>query len=499
MRFEFSGFVIFAAKMLSVATGLIFQFIVARALSKTEYDLYFNSTLDVIGYFTLLSGVLPFWVMRSATRDKEGAIKTGIVANMGISAAAALAYVLLIPLVLPALGISATFLPIYLILAIQVLEVYSIAVLEGCLQTRIPRTIGYGLLIQQFFKVVVGFVLIVLLGQMLLGVVITTIIAFALQIVYYFRLLSKELVQRIRRDYVREWLKRSVINIYNVAGGQLAAFVFILLFAYGGEGARGKLGAAAIIVSVITYSSFLAYALYPKLLAEKRREDITTSLKMVLMFAIPLTAGAIALADSYVTILKPEHADAGPILVILAVDAFVLVISSLFGTVLFSFDTVDEESKMSLRQLVKTRIFLAFSLPYVQSAITLPTAFYVLTTFAHNQPFQAAFYLSIINLTGHLTAFSIQYAIVHNMVRISHPWKNIAKYVSAAAVMGIVLYALPHPTRALTTVAETAIGGLIYIAILLAIDKEARALPGSILRDIRHKPEDPNNSSLQTT
>jgi len=363
MRLEYSGFVIFAAKMLSVATGLVFQFIVARALSKTEYDLYFNSTLDVIGYFTLLSGVLPFWVMRSATRDKEGAIKTGIIANMGISAAAALAYVLLIPLILPALGIGAAFLPIYLILAIQVLETYSIAMLEGCLQTRIPRTIGYGLLIQQFFRVLVGFVLIVLLGQMLLGVVITTIIAFALQIAYYFRLLAKELVQRIRRDYVKEWLKRSLINIYNVAGGQLTAFVFILLFAYGGEGARGKLGAAAIIVNVITYSSFLAFALYPKLLAEKRREDITTSLKMVLMFAIPLTVGAIALADSYVTILKPEHADAGPVLVILAVDAFVLVISGLFGTVLFSFDTVDEESKLSLRQLVKTRIFLAFSLP----------------------------------------------------------------------------------------------------------------------------------------
>jgi len=36
-----------------------------------------------------------------------------------------------------------------------------------------------------------------------------------------------------------------------------------------------------------------------------------------------------------------------------------------------------------------------------------------------------------------------------------------------------------------TTLAETAIGGLIYIALLMAIDKEARKLPGTILKNLR--------------
>ena len=330
-----------------------------------------------------------------------------------------------------------------------------------------------------------GYVLIVLLGQLLIGVAVTTIIAFALQISYYVRLLAEELKQRFRREYVRQWLKGSIINIYNVAGGQMATFVFIMLLAYGGDGARGKLGAAAIIVNVITYSSLLAIALYPKLLAEKRSEDITVSLKMVLMFAIPLTIGAIALADSYVTILKPDHADAGPILIFLALNSLVSVISGLLGTVILGFDTVDEESRMSLRQLVRSRIFLAFSLPYVYAAITLPTTFYALTNFAHDQPFQAALSVSIITLSGNLAAFFILYSIVRKMVRIRHPWKNIAKYVFIAVIMGAVLYLVPHPTRLTTTLAETAIGGLIYIALLMAIVKEARKLPGTILKNLR--------------
>jgi len=485
LRLEYSGYVIFAAKMVSVATGLVFQFMVARALDRTEYDLYFNALTDVAGIFALLAGVFPFWAMRFAARDREGAVKTGVVANLGISAGAALIYVLLIPLILPALGISAAYLPVYYIVAVQIVEMYSIAGLEACLQARIPRKIGYGLLIQQFCKVIVGYVLIVLLGQLLIGVAVTTIIAFALQTGYYLRLLADELRQRFRLEYVRQWLKGSVINIYNVAGGQLATVVFIMLLAYGGEGARGKLGAAAIIVNVITYSSFLAYALYPKLLTEKRSEDITVSLKMVLMFAIPLTVGAIALADSYVTILKPDHSDAGPVLIFLAMNSFVSVVSGLFGTVVYGFDTVDEETKMSLRQLVRSRIFLVFSLPYVYAAITIPASFYTLTSFAHDQPFQAALSVSIITLSGSLATFFILYSIARKMVTIRHPWKNIAKYVFAATVMGAILYLIPHPARVTTTLAETAIGGLIYAALLMAIDKEARELPRTILKNLR--------------
>jgi O-antigen/teichoic acid export membrane protein len=73
IRLQYSGFVIFAAKMVSVSTGLIFQFMVARVLSEVEYDLWFNIN-DITAYFVLMAGVLPFWTMRFVARDKEGAV-----------------------------------------------------------------------------------------------------------------------------------------------------------------------------------------------------------------------------------------------------------------------------------------------------------------------------------------------------------------------------------------------------------------------------------------
>jgi O-antigen/teichoic acid export membrane protein len=496
MRLQYSGLVIFAAKMVSVVTGLIFQFMVARSLLplyQKEYDLWFNIN-DLVPYFALLAGVFPFWAMRFVTRDREGAIKTGIVANFAISAIATLAYVLVIPLIMSNLAISGIYLPIYFLAGIQIVETYSISMLEACLQARVPRTVGYGLLVQQLCKVVLGYVLIIQFGQLLLGVMITALVAFAVQIIYYLKLLAQELRQKIRWGYLREWLKGSVINIYNVVGNQIAAFIFIMLFAYGQEGARGRLGASAIVVNVITYASFLAFALYPKLLAERKGEDITTSMKMVLMFAIPMTVGAIALSDSYITILTETYRDSANILVVLAIDSFITVVSGLFSSVLFGVERVDEGKELSLRQLTRSRLFVAFSLPYLHSAITLPTAFYVLTTYALGQPYYAALYVSIINTAGHLAMFLILYGIVRGMIKIDIPWKSIGKYVFAAAVMGSVLYLIPHPTRILTTVVETVIGGAVYLGLVMAIDKEARALPKQVWQEIRPKRQEQERS-----
>ena len=495
IRLEYSGFIIFAAYMVSIVTGLIFQFMVARALYKTytvdsvtrsEYDLWLNIN-DVVPYFTLMSSVLPFWIMRFAARGKGEAAKTGIIANLTISAIATLVYLLLVSFITSALRISATYLPAYFLMAIQIIELYSIAVLEACLQAKVPQTIGYGMLVQQVCKVVLGYVLIIRLDQPLLGVVVTTIASFALQTVYYLKLLAPELKQRIEWGYVKEWLKGSVATIYNVVGCQIAAFIFIMLFEYGGTDARGIVGAAAAVTTVITYSWFLAYALYPKLLAEKRREDITASLRMVLMFAIPMTVGAIALSNSFIVLLKPDYSFAGPVLIVLAIDAFITVLSNIFASVLFGFEKVDDNAKLSLRQLTKSRLWMAFSLPYVYSAITLPTTYYVLTNYAYNQPFYAALYVSIISSSAHFATLLIQYSIVRKMAKIAVPWRSVAKYALSAAVMGSVLYLIPHTTRLPMTLVETALGGIIYLALLMVIDKEARSLPSSIMREIKRR------------
>jgi O-antigen/teichoic acid export membrane protein len=454
---------------------------IARATTKPEYGIWFNIR-DVLTYFTLLAGVLPFWALRFVARGKEGAVKTGVLANLTISVIAALIYVSLFPLIISALGISGEYFFLYFITTIQIIELHTINVFEQCLQAKKPHVIGYGLLLREISKVVLGYMLINRLSP-LYGAMLSIIIAFILQVIYYFKLLSEDLKQRVRWDYLKEWVKGSVVNIYNVVGNQIASFIFIMLFAYGSDVARSDYGAAAQIAAIINYSSFLAFALYPKLLAERKREDVTVSMKIVLMFTLPMTAGAIVLSDSYLAIFG--YKEAVPVLIVLAIDSLVATISGIYGTVLLGFERVDEEAKISFKELIRSRLSIVFSLPYLHSAITIPTTFYALTTYTTNDPVQAALYVGIINSAARFAMFFIQYVIVRKIVKIDIPWLSIAKYTIASSFMAAVLLVIPHPTTISLTLGITAIGGTIYLSALMAIDKEARILVKNIIQKIK--------------
>jgi hypothetical protein len=494
IRLQYSGYVIFAAKLISVATGLIFQFMLARAIAEgsPEYGIWGNIN-TVIPYFTLLAGIVPFWVMRCVARGKEGATKTGLAVNLLFSVITTAAYLVIIPLVLPSLlseaGVSnpAAYLPFYLIVSVQIIEVHLIGLFEPCLQARTPQSVGYGLILQQLFRVVIGYVIIIQLGQPLLGAVVSTIIAFAVQTVYYFKLFASELKQRIQWGYVKEWLKGSVLIVYSVVGGVIAGFVFIMLFYYGGYSSMEIYYAALQIANVITYAGFLSYALYPKLLTEKRGEDVTASMKTVLMFALPMTVGAISLSSSYIVLLRPGmamYSGVEWVLVVLALDALVTVVSGIYGTVLTGVETVDRE-RLSFKSLVRSKLFMYYSLSYVHSAITIPTTYYILTTYALHQPLVAAFSVCLVNSVVRFAMFLILTIMVRGMFKIAIPWKSIAKYGLASAAMGATLFLLPYTNRVSMTLAWTAVGGIVYLAVLMAIDKEARRLPKAIMQEIR--------------
>lgn len=114
---------------------------------------------------------------------------------------------------------------------------------------------------------------------------------------------------------------------------------------------------------------------------------------------------------------------------------------------------------------MKSPLFIAFTLPYAQSAITLPTTFYVLTTFTQNQPIAAAMYVGIIDTIARSAMFLVLYVITRKMVKLNIPWKNIAKYVFAPVVMASILFLIPHPTRLLFTLGITAAGAILYLTL----------------------------------
>ncbi|MEM3551196.1 MAG: hypothetical protein QXV01_08935 [Candidatus Bathyarchaeia archaeon] len=158
------------------------------------------------------------------------------------------------------------------------------------------------------------------------------------------------------------------------------------------------------------------------------------------MFAIPMTAGALTLPELYLTILKEEYKAAWLVLTVLSIDSLVVKISTLYSFVLYGYERIDEEAKLPFKELIKSKLFIAFSLPYIHSAITIPLTHYALTTYTQNHPVQSALSVAMINSTARFAMFLILYAMVQKMVRMEIPWKNIAKYTFASTIMSGALF-----------------------------------------------------------
>ncbi|MGD0979478.1 MAG: hypothetical protein ABR962_10100 [Candidatus Bathyarchaeia archaeon] len=486
LRIQYSGLIIFAAQLISVVTGMAFILLLTRSMTTDQYGVWGN-IFDVTGYFLLFSGFIPFWALRFVARGEEGATKTAFVANLTVAIASAAAYIPLAPLIATSLHITET--SVYVLASAQLVTVYAVSTLESCLRAKKPQAIGYGLLLEEVVKLSLAYLFIVRLQQLFIGAMLSLILSASFQTLFYLKLLSKDLRQKVQWSYVREWLKGSAALVYNAVGGQLANFVLILLIVYGTQSGRGEYLAATTFATIIGYSASLAFALYPKLLAENSLKEIAASLKTVLMFALPLAAITISMSPSLLTILKISYREAWPVLIVLSIDALISLVSTFYTNVLYGVEKLDEEARIPLRKLVKSKMFKLLTLPYVQAAITLPTTLYILTQFANGQAVRAATYVAIIIMAAHAIMFLLTYLIMGTSVRIVVPWGSIGKYVFASSATGVILYVVPHPATLALTFVTVVVGAAVYAALILAIDKDARMLVRSILQEIGLAPK----------
>jgi O-antigen/teichoic acid export membrane protein len=490
IRIQYSGFIIFAAQLLSVVTGLAFTLLLTRNLSPADFGVWSN-IFTVVGYFTIASGLLPFWITRFAARKMEGAIKTGFSATIVIALVGMAVYV---PFIFPYMQAANTQAPIYvavyLLAALEILNIYLISLLESSLRAVKPQAIGYGLLVEEVTKVTIALALLLALGfsQVLPIAMVSLISAAAIQVLYYIRLLAPSLKEKVHWKYLRQWLKGSTVNIYTAVGSQLLSFTFILLFFSAvGKEATGDLQAAITFANIIGYASFVSYAVYPRLLANScSEEEVALSFRTTLMAAFPLATITLTMPTSLLTILNAQYSEAWPILVLYTLDALIILISNFYNSCVLGVERLDEKGNVPLRELIRSKIFKVFTLPYIQAAIALPTAYYLLSQFtSSSSAVQAATYVVAIIIGVQATTFIGLYLTMRKSIRLTVDWRSIGKYLFAAALAALVLLVIPNTTTLTLTFGKAVAGLATYTAVLLAIDAEARKLPVLIFREIK--------------
>lgn len=417
-------------------------------------------------------------------RGKEGTVKTSTLAQLSIALISTVAYFPAIILITNAIGTQA-YLLIYLIAGLYVFNFYMVAIFEGVLRSIRPQVIGYGLLVEEVVKVAIALTVIVGLGQLFLGAILALVVSASVQVVFYVWLLRDEFRQKTSWGYLKEWFKGSAVIAYNSIGGQLVSFVMVLLFLYGGSSTRAYYQAAFTFTNIIGFSASLAFALYPKLLSKTcPDEQVGVSFRTMMMLAIPLSTITMVMATSFLTMLNIAYAVAWPVVIALALDALVVLVSQFYSSCLMGAEAFDAEGKISLRLLFKSKIFKVFSITYIQAAIALPLTYFVLTALPVAGSVQAAVDVIAITLGVHLSTFIGLYLFMRKSIRLPVAWKSLTKYLLASIIMDIALLLIPATSTLLFTVAKAVVGLAIYIALLLAIDKQARELLNLIIQEV---------------
>ena len=484
IRLQYSGFIIFISQVLSIITGLVFTLLLTRNMNTNEYGIWTN-IFDYAGYFMLFSGILPFWATRFMARGKEGTVKTSSLGQFSIALAATVIYLPVIVMISRAIGTQA-YLLIYLISGLYIFNYYMVAVFESVLRSIKPQAIGYGLLVEEVVKVAVALLLIVGFGQLFLGAILALVISSGIQVLYYAKVLGDEFRQKVNWSYLKEWIKGSAAIAYNAIGAQLISFVLIFLFLYGGSETRAYYQAAFTFTNIIGFSSSLAFAVYPKLLANACPDkEVGVSFRTVLMLAIPLSTLTIVLSSSFLTILNVSYNIAWPVLIALAIDTLIGLIVSFYTSCLMGAEAFEAEGKISLRKLVRSKIFSVFSISYIQAAIALPLVYFVLADLGVAGSVQAVVYVISIMIGVHLSTFIGFYWLMRGSIKLPVAWKSIAKYILASGFMGIVLFLLPNTSTLFLTISKAILGFAIYSSLLLVIDEQARTIVRLIWAEIK--------------
>jgi O-antigen/teichoic acid export membrane protein len=486
IRVRYSGMIVFAAQILSVATGLMFILLLTRNTSAAEYGTWtFISTAT--GQFFLFSGLFSFWATRFAARKKEGTIKTGLVANLGIGLAATVLYLLFLPLILQNLHVANGYFFVFALASFTILNTYSIYMLESCLRSVKPQTTGYGLLIEEVVKVAVAYFIFFRFNELFTGALVGLILGAAVQSIYYVWVLRDYLKERIQLSYIKEWIKGSTAFLYTAVGAQLSSLQFFMLY-NASPASSGNFGAAGMFTNVVGYAASLAFALYPKLLSNNCKDSqVNTSFSTMMMMAIPLAGIAIVMSVSLLSVLNVSYVTAWPVLSILVIDTVIAMIASFYSNYLMGAENFDMAGSISVKQLVKSKIFKVLSISYLQTALIIPLTYISLTFLPITDPVRVAEYIAVILIISHLTTLVLIYwmAMRSSAGSICINRKEIAKYLGCAAIMAIALYLIPTTTTLTLTLIKALIGIGIYFGLLLLIDNQARILIKLIYREIK--------------
>ncbi len=484
-----TGVVVFAARIASIFTGLIFLVMMTRSLSAQQFGMY-EVIVDIVTFSAYPAGLVAFWATRDIARSKMFG-KTAIVLNLLLSALGVAIYFALAYFSaskIPSANLSTLF---FAVLLVPVADFNQAA--NSVVQGHRPVVLGYAVIFSEVSKLAVAYPLLVVFNVGIDGVILSVMVANLAQAIASVALAGNAMSNPLNIEQGKRWIVHSwlpilttlpiLLGVADTYAASLAASDTVLV---------GHYQAAYSVAALAGYSFYLASAMYPLLLKGSDHKVTVMTLDLALAVGIPMAVGAAVLAKPILHLLNPQYLDASTALAILAIAALGITVSSVFDQVLLGKDRVDVDESAKLRDYLRSSILFVAKVNIALALVYL-VAVYASVAGGIAVGLSGAATLDVWAL-AQLGVFVVSIAVKARRIlkgeQLALP-SSIGYYVVGAGIMAALLYVLQGfityggGTFALAAelVAVSVVGVSVYGAFVLALDKTLRDFVRSALRE----------------
>ncbi|MDP7975456.1 MAG: hypothetical protein ACP5UI_01935 [Thermoprotei archaeon] len=462
IRLRYSGIFIFAAKLSTTITGLIFMWILARFLPQSGFGgVYFIS--GILLYFTFPASVVPYWAAREIAVGKGGA-KTSLAFNLLLSIPFFLGFLLLSPL-LAAKGDVPT---VALLAASPMVPLtFAISSFNNTVGVVRPAQLAGRDLAGDLVKIGFAVALVVVMKFGLPGAELSLSSAYVASAAYLYRRYREIEGQESRAEWRRalKWVALSWVTLLTGALSSFYAGADKLLLGLISEQQLGAYGAALLLSSQLSAVSGLSSALYPYVLRSGELEKGTRQVgDLTLMFSIPMLFGLLTFGRQLLSVLSRHYGVAS--LSLLPMLAAAYFITSSFYPLMDSVVLGSEKVDIAPRELRSSKFFGYLLLQALSLLVMLPIMWILAL-------FYGALGMSVAVLAGAVLKLTGRFIIGKGKLKALFSPALAAKFITSSLLMSALLLILPS-RGTMQVLLDVLMGAAVYFTVLIALDSGLR-------------------------
>ena len=481
VRITYAGMVGYLSSLFNLITGFLFIIIITRNLTIQEFGAW-QVVSSIIGY-ALLPTIIPrYWSFRNIARGQRIAT-TSLIVHTILSLFGIIIFLLILMFLLPDMSLT---MQIVLLATCQVPITYIFNSLKTTAYGTKVEAIGYSTFLMETIKIILAYILFSQTNLGLAGAFVTVLIATSIQNVFLIVMIKNQFLKKLNRDVIKKWFKSAWVPLYFEFSNILLTLDVILITIITKSTETVAYFKSAYIFAIILFNTQqFAIALRTKLLQGGNKNDIESTLKIILFFSIPLVAGCITMAKPLLYVLNPLYVQAEITLQILSVGIFFYTISHVFNLILTGLENVDKygETRFSVLKnsfLVKLpTIDGIFRIIYL---VMLSSSAIIITR--NELSYDLTMIWAILFFVTHVPPVIIKWNFIHVNTGMRFPYKTIMTTFFSSLIMSLTVLSLKprinyNPNIAdfiLPVIGIIALGAFVYFSILLIIDQDFKKL-----------------------